>query len=421
MNHLISISRFFTLICLFGIVYMAPTFSDGPRVPTLLISLDGFRADKLDTFLEENPSANIKKYFVNVGVKADYMIPSFPSLTFPNHFTLVTGLYMETHGIVANQFYDPNIDQKINFLSNDNSGLDAKWWNKAEPVWISAKNQGLKTFSFFWTGSEVWGRTPDIFLKYNERYEFKIRCDKVVNWFKKYQIDFGTLYFNEPDHTGHSFGPDSKQYSDKIKEVDDTIGYLIEKLEREGLLKNMNVIIVSDHGMAQMTKTIVVKDVVDEKLIDSTKTIYNIVSNIYPKNESDREKVYQAFKKNENFEVYYKEEVPERLHYQNSERIAPIVVICKEGFALRTTNSGTFLNGNHGFDNTVKSMRAIFLARGPDFVQNGRIEKLNNVDIYPLLCVLLKIDCNKNNGTLNPFLDILTHRPLQYLTKLKFD
>lgn len=412
---------FHYLIYVNQIAESAPT-QNNERFPTLLISFDGFQAGKLDQFLSENPASNLKKYFVDVGVKADYMIPSFPSLTFPNHFTLVTGLYMESHGIVGNSFYDSNIDKKINFLSNnDDSGLEARWWDKAVPVWLSAKNQGLKTFSFFWTGSEVWTRNPDIFLKYNEKYDFKYRCDKVVNWFKKYKIDFGTLYFNEPDHIGHDKGPDSKEYMDKIKELDLIVGYLIEKLNESGLLAKMNILIVSDHGMAQMKTTLIVKDIVDVKLIDSSKTVFNIVSNIYPINESVIGTVYQAFKNNPNLNVYYKDEVPERLHFKNSERIAPIVVVCREGFALRTTNSGSFLYGNHGFDNQIETMRAIFLARGPDFNQNKRIESLNNVDIYPLLCGLLKINCNKNNGTVDPFLNVLTTNSREYLTKIKFN
>jgi hypothetical protein len=193
------------------------------RTPTLLISLDGFQAGKLDKFLNENPDSYIKRYFVDRGVKAEYMKASFPTLTFPNHYTLVTGLYQESHGIVGNTLYDPDIDRRINLLS-DSDANSAKWWDQAEPIWFTAKKQvdfylyilrdflyiwlkfylkkGFKTGSFFWTGSEVWGRHPDIYFQYSTTLNYFDRCEEIVNWFKKFDMDFATLYFNEPDSTG---------------------------------------------------------------------------------------------------------------------------------------------------------------------------------------------------------------------------
>jgi predicted AlkP superfamily pyrophosphatase or phosphodiesterase len=181
-----------------------------------LVSFDGFRADYLNEFLSNNPNSYLQKLFVEVGVKAKYMNPSFPSLTFPNHFTLVTGLYMESHGITGNSFFDPNYNQSVNLL-RDSNAMDIKYWNGSEPIWETAKRQGLKTASFFWTGSEVWGKNPDIFMAYNNRISFESRCDEIVNWFAKFELDFATLYFNEPDHTGHEYGPNSNEYKAQVK------------------------------------------------------------------------------------------------------------------------------------------------------------------------------------------------------------
>lgn len=253
------------------------------RTPTLLISFDGYRADYLDKFLAENPESYLQKLFVEVGVKAEYMVPSFPSLTFPNHYTLVTGQYMENHGIVGNTFYDPKLKEKVNLIK-DSKGNDVRFWNQSEPIWLSAKRQGLKTGSFFWTGSEVWGQHPDVFISYNPTIEFEARCDEVVNWFDKFSMDFVTLYFNEPDHTGHDKGANSKEYWQKIVAVDKLLGVLMTKLEnRNKLLDKINIVVVSDHGMADVSNNIALK----HDLIDTGKSSFGIVSLIYPKKDSD--------------------------------------------------------------------------------------------------------------------------------------
>jgi ectonucleotide pyrophosphatase/phosphodiesterase family protein 5 len=222
---------------------------------------------------------------LDAGVRAEFMRPSFPSLTFPNHFTLVTGLFMENHGIVSNTFYDPKYDMVVRMIGSP-AGLDIKFWNATEPIWESAKKQGLKTASSFWAGSEVWGKQPDIFLSYNQKFSFESRCEEIVSWFTKFDLDFATLYFNEPDHTGHEFGPDSKEYSDKIVDVDRAMGYLFEELDAANLLDKLNIIVTSDHGMASMSETLFVKSYVQGNLIDYKKTVFGIVSNIWPANDS---------------------------------------------------------------------------------------------------------------------------------------
>jgi predicted AlkP superfamily pyrophosphatase or phosphodiesterase len=289
---------------------LSTVFSNKKKTVLLLfkrISLDGFRADKLEEFLLNNPNSNFQTMMLNKGVKAEYMMPSFPSLTFPNHFTLVTGLFMENHGIVGNDLYDPNYNEYVNLI-RDGKGKDIRFWNATEPIWESARKQGLKTASSFWAGSEVWLKNPDIFLPYNDEFLFESRCDEVINWFTKFELDFATLYWNglkflnffcernikyinrifikEPDKTGHKYGPDSPQYMDKIAEVDKSIGYLFTKLNESNLIEKLNVIITSDHGMASMNGSMLVKDFIDLSLIDSKKSIFGIVSNIWPSSDA---------------------------------------------------------------------------------------------------------------------------------------
>lgn len=216
----------------------------------------------------------------------------------------------------------------------------------------------------------------------------------------------------------------------KIKDVDWLIGYLVELLRQADIADKLNIIIVSDHGMADMkNETIFVYDYVDKKLIDSNKTLFGIVSNIYPIDDEavtklfflflnicivlflfflKKPKVFEALSKVPNLKVYYKENIPKELYFQKSNRIAPIVAIADEGYVMNTFRQT--LKGNHGFENQIESMRAIFLARGPSFKPNMKISSLNNVDVYPLLCDLMQIKCNPNNGSMDPFKDVLNSK-----------
>lgn len=402
------------IVCLAALSSLALTVpvekAKEKRTPTLLISLDGMRADKLREHFDENPLSYIKRYFVEEGVLADHLQPSFPTLTFPNHYSLVTGLYQEGHGVVGNTIWDPATQKKINYLDNSVDSKNVVYWNGADPIWLTAKNQGLKTASFFWTGSEVWTRHPDVFLPYTNTFQYYSRCEEVVNWFTKFEMDFVTLYFNEPDNTGHSFGPDSKQYKDKVGDVDETIGYCIQLLLRANLLDKINMVIVSDHGMATMKGvTVIPNTLVNTALINATRTVYGIVSNVHPVNESVKLTVFNGLNASPYLDCYLKEDIPSRLNFQNNDRIAPIVCIAQEGYVMNTVVQT--LTANHGFDNTLDSMKAVFLARGPDFKENVKIGMVKNVDVYPLLCELTLVKCNPNNGTLTPFLNAITFTP----------
>lgn len=382
------------------------------RTPTLLVSLDGFRADKLDEYLREYPNSTLQREFVEKGVKADYMRPQFPTLTFPNHHSIITGKQIQNHDIVGNSVFDPDYNEYVNLLRGT-SKLDVKWWNTTEPIWLTAKKQGLKTASFFWAGSEVWTRHPDFFYLYNDDYLFQQRCDEVTNWFKKFKMDFSTLYFDEPDHTGHEFGPDSPQYREKVILVDQTLGYLIQKLTDANVIDNMNIIVLSDHGMTQMMNgsdsTIGLNEHLSLSLINSTRTVYGPTALIHPRNDTVKAQLFDALSKIPNMKVYYRENLPPELNFTASRRIAPIVAIADEGYWITGTKnySAKTLNGNHGFPNQLESMRAIFLARGPDFKKNVKMGSFENTDVYSLLCRLINIQCHESDGSINPFLPIL--------------
>ena len=225
-------------------------FKDDPKL--LLVSLDGFRWD----YLKRNGSFPNFKRILQEGAHARLGVKNaFLTKTFPDHYTIVTGLYEESHGIVGNTFFDPHLNETFHNWNNIDD-RDPKWFdNGGEPIWVS--NQKFSTArrsgSIFWPGdrASVKGFLPYRYLTYDGSMPFRTRIDKIVSWFvDKYPINLGLLYFEEPDHTGHQFGPESKEIIEKVEELDGDIGYLLQKLEENGLLDDVNLIITSDHGMS---------------------------------------------------------------------------------------------------------------------------------------------------------------------------
>ncbi|XP_071090219.1 glycerophosphocholine choline phosphodiesterase ENPP6-like [Haliotis cracherodii] len=363
----------------------------------LLVSMDGFRYDYLD--MVDTPNFDD---FARHGVKLPYMNSSFVTKTFPNHYTMATGLWEESHGIVANYMYDPEFDSTFNKRTHE-----TRWWNGGEPLWITAKKQGLKTATYFWPGSEVviQGARPDYWFNYTNRTPYRERVDTVVDWFKDKDVSMATLYFPEPDSTGHIFGPNSQEVRNKVKDMDDILGYLVQKMTENDLVKDVNVIVTSDHGMAEIDNINMVVDITDH--VDMTKVarvpVYGPVMQILPVEGQD-DAIIQSLIGVEHITVYKKEDLPERLHYRNNRRIMPVVIIAEEGWqiTINKTRQATSTNkGAHGYDNALMSMKPIFLARGPNFKTDFKSDPIQIVDIYPLVCKLLNVQPAPNNGSLD--------------------
>lgn len=402
---------FYLIFCLF-------IRTNANRKPLLVVSFDGLRADKFDEFVSKNPKSAFS-LFINNGVKAEYMEPVFPSSTYPNHMSLVTGLFPESHGVILNSLYDPKYDSIFTFTSPKNP-YEIQWWNQSEPIWMTAKKQGIKTASMMWIGTDIITRTPDIYIPYDDSYPFIYRIDDVVNYISKLKVDLTFLYFEEPDAAGHIFGPESEEYRKKIIEMDRYFGLLIEKLSKANVYNDLNIIIVSDHGIAQtnIENNILLFDYVDEGKIDMNKTVeYETLLNIYP-TPGNEEVVYESLKKIQNTQVYYKHEIPKEYHYSNNDRIAPIVLIVDEGYTV-TMLPSPYL-GNHGYSTSLPSMRAIFLAHGPSFKSNKTMKPFKSIDIYSLICDLSNIKCLANNGSIKAFKQILTNSSSVNSIKLYF-
>ncbi|XP_038573825.1 bis(5'-adenosyl)-triphosphatase enpp4 [Micropterus salmoides] len=382
-----------------GVVALAAendTAQQGPPA-LLLVSFDGFRADYLKRF----PMPNLKLLYTQ-GVLVEQLTNVFITKTFPNHYSLVTGLYAESHGILASNMYDP-VSHKHFHINND---TDPMWWNKAQPLWVTALDSGYKTGAVMWPGSDVIisNRTATHFMSYNPAVTFQQRLRNVTNWMlgdgKEPGVKFAALYWEEPDRSGHLFGPDNTTaMGEVLKEVDDNIGLLISELKETGLWGRTNILITSDHGMAQCSAERLIR--LDGCLHPDNYTLIDLspVTALIP--NKDPEAVFTLLNEcHPHMTAYLKKAIPDRLHYRNNEWIQPIILIADEGWTIVQRGNKLPRLGDHGYDNSLSSMHPFLVAAGPSFRQGYRISRLESVDVYPLMCHLLSVNPRPNNGTL---------------------
>ncbi|XP_031460797.1 bis(5'-adenosyl)-triphosphatase ENPP4 [Phasianus colchicus] len=369
--------------------------SSAPRL--LLVSFDGFRADYLDTY--DLPHL---REFIEDGVLVKQVTNAFITKTFPNHYSIVTGLYEESHGIVANDMYDSDAKKKFSQFNDS----DPFWWNEAVPIWVTNQQQRNGTSAAaMWPGTDVRinNTTPHFFMKYNFSVTFEERVEKIVKWLNSSDpvVNFATLYWEEPDVSGHKYGPDDTENMRRVLEqVDQHVGFLTSKLKASGLWDSINVIITSDHGMAQCSpkKLIILDNCIGRgnyTLIDRSP-----VAAVLPKN--NKKYVYNLLKQcdDHHMKVYLKEEIPDRFHYRHNKRIQPIILIADEGWTIVQNEAPSKL-GDHGYDNTLPSMHPFLAAHGPAFRRGYQQSMINNVDIYPMMCHILGLTPQPHNGTLS--------------------
>ncbi len=371
-----------------------------PAAPKLLlVSIDGLRADMLDRGITPNLSR-----LVDGGVRARWMTPSYPSLTFPNHYTLVTGLRPDHHGIIHNSMHEDALGSFR--LSKREAVTDARWWG-GEPIWVGAENAGVRTATLSWPGSEaaIQGVRPSQWRTYDASVPLPARVDQVLRWVGQTDADaprLVTLYMEQVDHAGHDHGPDSPEYAAAIGEVDAAIGRLLDGLQSRGLDASTNVIVVSDHGMARVPdgQTIAIEDMVDPTIATDVSMGQSVGFAPLPGKRREAEKVLLGA--HAQYDCWTRQTLPARWHYGSNPRIPPIVCQMHEGWNALSRASvaarapGT--RGSHGYDNALPSMRAVFIARGPSFKQGQTIEGFDNVDVYPLLARLLGVPAAPNDG-----------------------
>ncbi len=375
------------------------------RPTVILISFDGWRWDYDARFAAPNVSRVIER-----GVRAAALIPSFPSKTFPNLYTIVTGFYPGHHGVIANNIHDPGTGRRFS-ISNRREVQDPMWWG-GEPFCVLLQNAGQRAAAMFWPGSEapILGQRPAYWMAYDETMPGHARVDRVLGWLDLPRAErptFLTLYFEDVDSAAHRSGPESRSVRDAVRRVDGYLGRLLQGLERRGLHDDVNIVITSDHGLTETSVERVVAlddyiDLDDVEIIDINPTlgllpqpgreeaVYNALANAHPR-----------------LRVYRKQDTPPHWHYRDHPRVPPIVGVVDEGWEVlrRATLADRIVRrlfgprGAHGYDpGHALSMRGIFVAAGPAFKRGVSVPPFENVSVYNVLAAVLGVEPAPNDG-----------------------
>ncbi|MFN3597308.1 MAG: ectonucleotide pyrophosphatase/phosphodiesterase [Rubricoccaceae bacterium] len=399
----------FLALLLAGCAGSAPAGDPSPAAPPplLLISVDGFLPRYQDAV--ETPALD---RIAAAGLRAEYLEPVFPTLTFPNHYSIVTGLHPARHGIVSNTMFDPQFAAEgapASFsLGNRAAVEDARWWG-GEPIWVTAERQGLRAHTLFWPGSEaaIGGVRPTRWLPYDDNLPHDARVDSVLAWLDlppARRPHFLTLYFSHVDTQGHRYGPDAPEVAEAVREVDRALGRLLDGLEARGLWGRINVLVTSDHGMAELSPERVV--ILDDhiSLTDDVERVTwsSAVPGLWVR-PGREEAVLAALRGVPGLTAYRADETPARWHFRGHRRIAPVVLVADEGWTITSRENaarqGERLGrgGAHGYDNALPSMRAHLLAAGPAF-RTGTTGPVRVVDLYEAMAAALGLTPAPNDG-----------------------
>ncbi len=403
----------------------APIFTDhGPATAeqqgkpyVILVSLDGFRYD----YTQKYSAPNILALGRRGASAPDGMLPAYPSVTFPNHYTIVTGLYPEHHGIVGNAFYDPQRKQTYSY-HDPSAEVDGTWYG-GTPLWVLAEQQGMRAACFFWPGSEadILGVRPTYYMKYDQKYPDDKRVDQVLTWLKlpaERRPHFITLYMSDVDGAGHAHGPDSPEVAEAVAKVDKEIGRLEAGVT--DLKLPVDLVVLADHGMTKVDGTWTNLD----QYFDKSLVVTPVEDFLYPKSEADAEKIFSALNgKSDKFKVYRNGKVPAELHFDGNPRQGDPVVISTGVHLLRVSAPPPMTDaamrfhgsmmGSHGFDPAkFPEMKAIFFAAGPDIRTGATVAPFENVAVYPFVAKILGLDITNLktgavDGTIAPLQGLL--------------
>lgn len=368
----------------------------------ILISLDGFRHDFLD-----RPNAVRLRELATRGVRAERLIPSFPSKTFPNHYSIVTGLYPEHHGIAANVMRDSVLGR---FTIGDTPAVrDARWW-LGEPIWVTAEKQGVRSATYFWPGSEapIGGVRPHWYFRYDDTTARATRVRTVLNWLALPRGEAPrliTVYFADVDTDAHNYGPDSPQADSAIARVDSAVGAIMDGVAQQGASERVNIVVVSDHGMTEIGAARLI-ELDDYVSMDSLDVIdWTPMATIVPK-PGREDYVVRALTGAPHLTVYRKADIPRRLHYNEGPRVTPVIALAEEGWTITSHASKHWMKpgqtyGAHGYDNALPTMGAVFVAAGPAFRRDVTVPAFENVHIYSILARVLGLRPAMTDGSLD--------------------
>jgi alkaline phosphatase D len=361
----------------------------GQETYVVMLSMDGWRWD----YSARVPTPNLDR-IAALGVMAQYLIPAFPTKTFPNHYSMATGLYPDNHGIVANNFYCPQLN--LSFRLGDRTTVENPVFYGGEPIWVTAEKQGLIAASYFWVGSEapVQGVQPTYWKRFDSNTRLSAQIDTVIYWLNlpvEKRPRLITLYSHQPDSHGHDYGPDAPEVDNMLVYLDSLVGDLKTKLSRLPIAGQINLIVTSDHGMTQLSA---------ERFVDLSQHVRrNWFERAHGGNpllllqpvEGMKDSVYNILRKVDNLQVWKSGQLPERLNYGNNPRTLDLIVLADSTWSLGwNPPRENFSNeGGHGWDNAKKDMHTVFYAMGPAFRSNHLHPPFKVVDLYPLIAQIL--------------------------------
>jgi|WetSurMetagenome_2_1015567.scaffolds.fasta_scaffold98873_2 predicted AlkP superfamily pyrophosphatase or phosphodiesterase len=396
------IARAFTWIASLVAVAVLATGADAFAGPaphtTIMISIDGFRASYLDRGVTPNLTA-----LAADGVRSA-LRPSFPSVTFPNHFTLITGLYPDHHGIVDNHFED-HVLGRVWDASDVKGASDPVWWKGGVSIWTTAMAQGVTPAVQFWPAWPI-GPKPELFAEFNPKTSMAAEAANMLSWLdlppdRRPRLILG--YFYPVDHAGHQFGPASPDTMRTIAEADAAIGNLVEGLKARGVYDDTNIIIVADHGMAETSKdrAVPLDDYID---LQSIRVITSgPLAGLEPSPGAGTRVAAALLGRRGHMTCWRKSAMPARFHYGTNPRIPPILCLADVGWTIGTKAglARGVERGSHGYDPDAPEMAAVFVAHGPNFRRAMAWPKFDNVDIYPMLAAIVGVRPEPNDGRLS--------------------
>jgi predicted AlkP superfamily pyrophosphatase or phosphodiesterase len=373
--------------------------------PLILISLDGFRWDYTELFPAESPTLRALK---RDGSSASALVPVFPSNTFPNHYTIVTGLYPANHGIINNDFFDATTGAVFHF-NQPALAHDPRWW-RGEPIWTTSVKQGRKAGSSFWVGSdvEIGGARPTYWRRFDSNVRFEDRLEELIDWMHRPPGErpaVVALYIEEVNGAGHRYGPRSAEVAAAIKLCDDRIAQLLARLRAINV--EPNLLIVSDHGMAatSVERIIKLEDYVERSAIQIDAE--GSVVAMRPL-KGDAASLVHTFRDVPHARAYLAGDLPPHFHLPPGDRVSPVWVLPDEGWHAvtqatferlrRNFNVNGYLQGDHGYDPASPNMHGILIAHGPAFRRGRQIPPVENIHLYPLLCAVLQLVPAKSDG-----------------------
>jgi predicted AlkP superfamily pyrophosphatase or phosphodiesterase len=381
---------------------LAVSLPGAERALLLLVSMDGFRWDYLERYAEQTP--RLRQLRAN-GVSARSLIPVFPTNTFPNHYSIVTGLRPSRHGIVNNRFFDGGTNRFFNY-TQPSSNREPQWWG-GEPIWVTAERQGLRSACYFWPGSEAAfdGVRPAFWKPYDYSIPFEQRVSELVQWLTLspgQRPSMATFYFEETNSVGHRAGPDSDATAAAVQKLDTQLGQLLDRLQAEGIA--VNVVVVSDHGMARCEpdQAIVLEEYVD--LTEIQIDFEGSVAGLRPAPGQVDAVLAALAHLPAGAKAYRAEALPGHFHVTPGPRWPPIIVVGEQGWHVvgrvaSLSGGGRKMLGDHGYDPALPDMHGILIAHGPAFARDGRtIVSIENIHLYNVFCAVLGIVPAANDG-----------------------